>query len=394
MVATFDGDELTEPVFSVHTDETAPQGLVMHPTKKHLVCIFSGDVAVYDVIAGATLAENEESKAPSDAPITLKPRDEDADGVVKRVVIASVDIKCAAFNGEGDLLAVGLETGEVQLCAWPELSVTKTLGKHTDAVTGVAFSPDGKYVLTTSSEPCNKPERGAAVWSVEKGERVRTLSDPSIPANARGASFRFAGFAPEDSGVAYTGLNMGGEGYVVKWNTETWTVAMKCRVTREPVSAMSMAPDGSTLAVGNSEGHVVVVDGASLGVNGVDKGAHMIFVTTMAHNADGSVVLSGSADASACATRVNKSRGLGAVTLVMLLLVALALVWLYLRLGAVTGALSGGGGGGSAEGIDLMAGLSMEEIAAAADVAAERARVGSVGEFAAAAAGGRDAHEL
>ena len=82
------------------------------------------------------------------------------------------------------------------------------------------------------------------------------------------------------------------------------------------------------------------------------------------------------------------------MTLVMLLLVALALVWLYLRLGAVTGALSGGGGGGSAEGIDLMAGLSMEEIAAAADVAAERARVGSVGEFAAAAAGGRDAHEL
>jgi len=43
MVATFDGDTLSEAVFSVHTGETAPQGLILHPLKKHLLCIFSGD---------------------------------------------------------------------------------------------------------------------------------------------------------------------------------------------------------------------------------------------------------------------------------------------------------------------------------------------------------------
>ena len=61
---------------------------------------------------------------------------------------------------------------------------------------------------------------GAAVWSVTQGERVRTLSDPSLPSNARGTAYRFAGFGPEGSGVAYTGMNLGGEGYVVKWETE------------------------------------------------------------------------------------------------------------------------------------------------------------------------------
>ena len=96
------------------------------------------------------------------------------------------DIKKAAFSADGTTLAVGLETGEVQLCSWPDLKVTKTLGKHSDGVTGVAFSPDGKFLLTTSSEPANKPDKGAAVWSIALGERVRTLSDPTLPANARG----------------------------------------------------------------------------------------------------------------------------------------------------------------------------------------------------------------
>jgi hypothetical protein len=172
MVATFDGDELSEPLHTVNTDETAPQGLVLHPGKKHLICIFagkgwhfsvftttlffavlkhgttdmtasmvhvtqadtprkwratllSGDVAVYDVEGnGNALAENEESDAPSPAeasPVTLTPRDKDADGAAKRVTLAEVDIKCGTFDPSGKTLAIGLETGEVQLCSWPEL---------------------------------------------------------------------------------------------------------------------------------------------------------------------------------------------------------------------------------------------------------------------------------
>ena len=48
-MATFDGDELTETLSSVHTDETPPTTLLMHPGGKHLLCVFSGDVAVYGV---------------------------------------------------------------------------------------------------------------------------------------------------------------------------------------------------------------------------------------------------------------------------------------------------------------------------------------------------------
>ena len=48
-VATFDGVTLSEPLFSCHTDETAPQGLIPTPDKTRLLCVFSGDVALYDV---------------------------------------------------------------------------------------------------------------------------------------------------------------------------------------------------------------------------------------------------------------------------------------------------------------------------------------------------------
>ena len=49
-VATFDGETLSEPLFSLHTEETAPQALVMiPPARERVLCVFGGDVAVYDV---------------------------------------------------------------------------------------------------------------------------------------------------------------------------------------------------------------------------------------------------------------------------------------------------------------------------------------------------------
>ena len=96
MLATFDGVELTEPLASVHTDETAPQVLCVHPDGAELLVAFSGDVAVYAITANdasTQLAETEESDAPSpeaSAPYTISPRDVDSDGVLKRVTLEAV----------------------------------------------------------------------------------------------------------------------------------------------------------------------------------------------------------------------------------------------------------------------------------------------------------------
>ena len=79
---------------------------------------------------------------------------------------------------------------------------------------------------------------------------------------------------------------------MVKWETAGWTMVSKARVTRDPISAMAMSPDGVTIAAGNCEGHVTVVNTSNLSVASVNRGAHMSFVSTMAFNTDGTAFLS------------------------------------------------------------------------------------------------------
>ena len=380
-VATFDGVTLSEPLFSCHTDETAPQGLIPTPDKTRLLCVFSGDVALYDVAPNPdppdTLGDTEESdppptSGPAVVPCTIVPADPDADGVAHRITLADCDIKCAAFSSDGERLAVGLEDGRVQLCAWRRatekdlhIEVVATLGQHTDAVTGIAFSPDDSLILTTSAESASKPGQGAAVWSVAEKNRERALSDPSVPADARGASYRFAAFGPAGSNVAYTCLNLGGEGYATRWNTRDWTVISRRRVSKDPVTAAALSPDGGCLVAGDSEGRVVILDAATFATRSVDKDAHMIFVTTVACNDDGSAALSGSADASACARDARGSGAAGSVARVLFAVFAcLTLAWLFVFVGSRAAFLSAsvakGAEGGEPEGVNLLDGVDLQ----------------------------------
>lgn len=63
------------------------------------------------------------------------------------------------------------------------------------------------------------------------------------------------------------------------------------------------------------------------------------------------------------------------LTYLVLLVAALVLMWLYFTLGVQTAAIreAAMGAGGDAEGVDLMGGLSMDDIAEAAQVAARAA---------------------
>ena len=403
MQASFDSVELTEPLASVHTDETAPQVLCAHPYGAELLVAFSGDVAVYVVTANdasTQLAETEESDAPppeASAPYRISPRDlDDASGTATRVTLATCDVKCAAFSPDGASLAVGLESGEVRLFAWPTLepSEVRLDGLHADAVNGVAFSPDGTQLLSTSSETV-KDGRGPIVWNVSTGAKVATLVDEGrekAAGKARfGRQYRFCGFTPCGA-FALTGLNDGGEGHVCKWACDTWKpLGAARRVTREPLSAMAFDPTGRTVACGNSEGHVLIVDVKTLAIKKTIRGAHMIFVTTMAYSPDGSTVLSGSADASACCTVVSRKRtGAGGTNggawndvaeKAYALLVAAVLAWLFFTVGrlaarlqtAAIGPDANGGAGGDVERIDMLAGLKYGDIKRlAADVRRRR----------------------
>ena len=203
------------------------------------------------------------------------------------------------------------------------------------------------------------------MWSVSEKNRERALSDPSVPADARGASYRFAAFGPAGSNVAYTCLNLGGEGYATRWNTRDWTVISRRRVSKDPVTAAALSPDGGCLVAGDSEGRVVILDAATFATRSVDKDAHMIFVTTVACNDDGSAALSGSADASACARDARGSGAAGSVARVLFAVFAcLTLAWLFVFVGSRAAFLSAsvakGAEGSEPEGVNLLDGVDLQ----------------------------------
>ena len=78
----------------------------------------------------------------------------------------------AAHSGSG-LIAVGTKQNQIQIRQAADGKVAKTLAGHTAAVTGVAFSADGKHVVSGSDD------KTVRVWSVENGETVRQITTPA-----------------------------------------------------------------------------------------------------------------------------------------------------------------------------------------------------------------------
>ena len=109
---------------------------------------------------------------------------------------------------------------------------------------------------------------------------------------------------------------------------EILKVISKARVFKsEPISGFSVNAQGTLVAVGSSEGEVKVIDAQKFTLIKPVKRAHMIFVTAMAWNPKGNVVLSGSADASALATKIKKQSWTLRLLLWFTVLVVLILCW-------------------------------------------------------------------
>ena len=141
-------------------------------------------------------------------------------------------------------------------------------------------------------------------------------------------------------------------------------------IGKDPVTAAALSPDGGCLVAGDSEGRVVILDAATFATRSVDKDAHMIFVTTVACNDDGTAALSGSADASACARDARRSGAAGSVARVLFAVFAcLALAWLFVFVGSRAAFLSAsaarGAEGGEPEGMLAMTDGKPEESSSA-----------------------------
>ena len=124
--------------------------------------------------------------------------------------------------------------------------VRLTLRGHSDIVWGVAFSPDGKRLATTSAD------KTAKVWDAESGKELLTLLGHS-------AAVSGVTFSPDGKRLATASWDKTAK----VWDAESGKELLTLRGHSEFVSSVAFSPDGKRLATASGDKTAKVWDAES-----------------------------------------------------------------------------------------------------------------------------------
>jgi WD40 repeat protein len=124
----------------------------------------------------------------------------------------------------------------------------QALKGHTKPVTCVAFSPDGRWLVSGSQDGTAK------LWDAQTGDLKQTHEEP-------GTEVHTIAFAADGKTLAVGATSPGGEGYVALVDDSAGTLrATKRKVPEENINSIAWSSDGKTLAIGNVSGSLKLYD--------------------------------------------------------------------------------------------------------------------------------------
>jgi RNA polymerase sigma factor (sigma-70 family) len=147
--------------------------------------------------------------------------------------------------------------------------------RHGDFVHALAYSPDGKMIVSTGVG------RALVLWDAATGKELRVFPSNGQP--------RGVAFSPDGKTIATT------QRWGQLWDVATGKMLCELKNLQSAVFALAFAPDGKTLATGNSDGAVHLWDPT----NGEEKrrlDCEQKGVESVAYSPDGATLASGGYD--------------------------------------------------------------------------------------------------
>ncbi len=198
---------------------------------------------------------------------------------VRRQYVGHTDtVTSVAFSPDGKYALTSSSDKTARL--WDVQAATdwRQFVGHTDAVTSVAFSPDGKYILTGSAD------KTARLWDVQSRAEIRQFAGHT-------GAITCVAFSP-DGKYVLTGSR---DSTARLWNAETGAEIKVLSGHKNYVTSLAFSPDGLYIATSSLDNNVHLWD-AQRGIELHQFAEHQAYVTSIAFSPDSQLMLTGSAD--------------------------------------------------------------------------------------------------
>ncbi|KIK65426.1 hypothetical protein GYMLUDRAFT_70536 [Collybiopsis luxurians FD-317 M1] len=230
--------------------------------------------------------------------------------------------KVTVLSPDGSLVAVA-GANDLSLLSYPSLALVAQPVKTDQEIYDATFVKSKLVIVTTanlqiysllgtdsnSATPPKSKKKGkqkASSNMLPTLTRERVVDMPPSLTGSSGSSFRAAKVHPTLENILYTAVNTTPsrgrgkstprQGFVSKWNTDTWTVEKTRKIGDRGLTCFSISPDGKLLGYGSSDLSIGLLDATTLNPVSTILKAHEFPPTTLAFNTSSRFLVSGSAD--------------------------------------------------------------------------------------------------